>query len=416
MGVSDPNQDPTNMPCDGVWKCIAFCDNPDQSIWRCIGTTVPPPKQKPPSGGGGGGGTGGSIGGGVISPKIIQSNADFSFQLTDELSVQFTNLSSGANIYSWSFGDGTHTSSSNPQHMYPQGGTYVVTLTASNKDNSSTISKDVTVIQTIKKADFISTISGNSALFEDTSTVVEKTRVWYFGDGNTSNELNPYHLYANDGVYLVTLIIYTTFGNYTSSQYITIEPPDWDAHVHLEWQDNSDNEYGFRIEYSLNGTYWVYIGFTDENITELDVYDIDTNELNYFRVCAYNGDGDSTYSNTVFTDCDSSVSPSMSPSTSISISPSNSPSASPSPSVATWGVTLQFDTGDCGYSGDGWTDPVMDSYLVEDGGSFHVHFYAKSGWHIDNVRLDRTSLGAVSEYTLSGIHDNHTFYLCVKPD
>jgi gliding motility-associated-like protein len=48
------------------------------------------------------------------------------------LPVDFTNTSSNANTYSWSFGDGNISSLTNPSNTYGVAGTYVVTLIASN--------------------------------------------------------------------------------------------------------------------------------------------------------------------------------------------------------------------------------------------------------------------------------------------
>lgn len=48
------------------------------------------------------------------------------------LSVAFTNLSSGATGYLWSFGDGQTSTAASPTHTYAQPGTYTVTLTATS--------------------------------------------------------------------------------------------------------------------------------------------------------------------------------------------------------------------------------------------------------------------------------------------
>ncbi|MBK9177760.1 MAG: gliding motility-associated C-terminal domain-containing protein [Flavobacteriales bacterium] len=50
------------------------------------------------------------------------------------LAVSFTNLSSGASSYQWSFGDGQFSTATSPTHTYAQPGTYTVTLTASDPD------------------------------------------------------------------------------------------------------------------------------------------------------------------------------------------------------------------------------------------------------------------------------------------
>ncbi|NLV28455.1 MAG: PKD domain-containing protein [Methanomicrobiales archaeon] len=58
------------------------------------------------------------------------------------LTVQFSDLSSGnPTMWSWNFGDGTTDMVANPVHTYTKEGTYTVTLTASSKYGSDTISK-----------------------------------------------------------------------------------------------------------------------------------------------------------------------------------------------------------------------------------------------------------------------------------
>jgi hypothetical protein len=57
------------------------------------------------------------------------------------------------------------------------------------------------------KADFGYSISeSNTVYFSDNSTNKE-TQLWKFGDGNSSAELNPTHIYANPGTYEVSLIV-----------------------------------------------------------------------------------------------------------------------------------------------------------------------------------------------------------------
>lgn len=69
--------------------------------------------------------------------------------------------------------------------------------------------------------------------------------------------------------------------------------------VDLDWQDNSDNENGFKIERSLNSVDFAQIadvpanttGYSDPNRTHFETY--------YYRVKAYNNQGNSGYSNIV---------------------------------------------------------------------------------------------------------------------
>lgn len=62
--------------------------------------------------------------------------------------VTFTNLSSGGEEWSWTFGDGGSTTSKSPVYTYKQPGTYSVILKVDNK-NSRTCMKEITVYDTV---------------------------------------------------------------------------------------------------------------------------------------------------------------------------------------------------------------------------------------------------------------------------
>jgi len=62
-------------------------------------------------------------------------------------------------------------------------------------------------------------------VFTDASLNEPSSWTWYFGDGNTSNEQNPEHTYANDGVYTVSLSACNDLGCDSTgiADYITVE-------------------------------------------------------------------------------------------------------------------------------------------------------------------------------------------------
>lgn len=66
----------------------------------------------------------------ALNNNNLAAIANFSFAINNN-TVNFTNLSSNAITYSWNFGNGTSTST-NPVNTYTSGGTYTVTLIASN--------------------------------------------------------------------------------------------------------------------------------------------------------------------------------------------------------------------------------------------------------------------------------------------
>jgi glycerophosphoryl diester phosphodiesterase len=79
--------------------------------------------------------------------------ASFSFQPAEVqigIPVNFTSNSIGIDentVYAWDFGDGNTSSSKTPSHAYTEigGGTYEVTLTLQNGNNTSVVSQDVKV-------------------------------------------------------------------------------------------------------------------------------------------------------------------------------------------------------------------------------------------------------------------------------
>lgn len=68
--------------------------------------------------------------------------------------------------------------------------------------------------------------------------------------------------------------------------------------VNLSWTDNANNETGFQVERSPEGTTWTVIGTTTANITAGSSVGLSPNTTYYYRVRAFNLGGNSAYSNT----------------------------------------------------------------------------------------------------------------------
>ncbi|MHC1745016.1 MAG: PKD domain-containing protein [Syntrophobacteraceae bacterium] len=154
---------------------------------------------------------------------------------TGTLTTTFTDLSTGGpTSWEWDFGDGTPKSYvRNPSHTYSSGGVYTVSLTVSGPNGTSQEIKTgyITVYYTIPAANFTaSTVSGPSLLnvsFTNSSTGVVDTWLWEFGDGSTSTEQNPSHVYSTAGVYTVKLTATGPGGTNTRTRlsYITVTTP-----------------------------------------------------------------------------------------------------------------------------------------------------------------------------------------------
>ncbi len=139
--------------------------------------------------------------------------------LCTDLSYVFTNTSTASsatfksNSFIWDFGDGTPriTTGLTPPitHTYAGPGTYIVKLILldSNFCNSpDSISKTIRLSPTVK-AQFQTPAQGcvpYNAVFENTSAG-GLTFLYDFGDGTTSTEDNPTHLYNTVGTYVVKL-------------------------------------------------------------------------------------------------------------------------------------------------------------------------------------------------------------------
>jgi PKD repeat protein len=171
----------------------------------------------------------------LLKSKISSGHIDFQtfknwFYIGD--SIIFHNLSSvkGKKIL-WKFGDGDSSNISSPIHVYSKKGLYTVSLQITDlKDSIYYLEKkDYIEILTPLKADFIATDStGQSPLtvnFTNLSTGDIIYTKWDFGDGDTSNIINPQHVYKNSGHYGVTLTIADKYRdtNKVKNDYIIVD-------------------------------------------------------------------------------------------------------------------------------------------------------------------------------------------------
>jgi len=76
--------------------------------------------------------------------KVDPPTADFIYTI-DVLEVTFENLSTGADSYLWDFGDGNTSTEENPVHVYTDGGTFTVSLKATNEGGDNTYEEDITL-------------------------------------------------------------------------------------------------------------------------------------------------------------------------------------------------------------------------------------------------------------------------------
>ncbi|CAN5517672.1 hypothetical protein BH11BAC1_BH11BAC1_00350 [soil metagenome] len=154
----------------------------------------------------------------TVYPKpnlIITSNYTSSCDPTTVYT--FSCSAPGISTYLWNLGDGQTSSSPNPSHTYNSAGQYNVSLIATDI-HGCTDTSDQPITINIGASNFISFTSTEDtgcapflAHFHTTTSFVTSI-LWLFGDGSTSTQLDPAHLYVNPGTYSVTLIITTSSG------------------------------------------------------------------------------------------------------------------------------------------------------------------------------------------------------------
>ncbi len=122
--------------------------------------------------------------------------------------ISFYNHSSDYDYVEWNFGDGSFSSEVNPAHWYASPGVYTVSLTVFNGNGSNQRILYITVDYEDPYAsfstDYIDYEPGEVVSFVNNSSNAREY-IWDFGDGITSNDINPTHYYKKEGIYTVSL-------------------------------------------------------------------------------------------------------------------------------------------------------------------------------------------------------------------
>ena len=177
---------------------------------------------------------------GTPVPTPIPPVAGFTSNVTSgnaPLNVGFTDTSTNSpTSWSWNFGDNTPAATvKNPTHTYTAVGDYTVTLKATNSAGSNTVTKSSYIKVTTSNqlqppvAKFWAsrtsgTVKSTIFYFTDNSTNSPTSWNWNFGDGTTSTQRKPSHVYNATGTYSITLTASNAAGpgTLTRSNYIKI--------------------------------------------------------------------------------------------------------------------------------------------------------------------------------------------------
>lgn len=155
----------------------------------------------------------------VIVSTFNNLTAAFDFNVVDNCvspaTVEFTNTSVNANAYSWVFGNADSSTQFMPSATYLTPGVYNVSLLATSADGClDSVTVPVTIHELPVAAFEIPYPDGCFpivvGLYNQSSNA--NTYLWDFGDGETSDEANPYHFFEDAGAYTVSLIATNQFG------------------------------------------------------------------------------------------------------------------------------------------------------------------------------------------------------------
>ena len=245
-------------------------------------------------------------------PPVADFSANKTAINTGE-SVNFSDLSSDATSWSWTFEGGTPGTSTaqNPTISYNTAGTYNVTLKAINADGSDTqtvtnyiqVSDPVIPPTADFTADNTSITEGETVTFSDQSNNEPTSWSWTFEGGTpgTSNQQNPMVTYATAGTYSVTMLVSNPAGSDTKTalSYIQVKEyvhsyciptasasSEWIAGVKIGEQSKTSGSngyadftsFGFDLESGTNQTITLTPGFNPRSKFEYWAVWIDLNQ------------------------------------------------------------------------------------------------------------------------------------------
>jgi len=141
------------------------------------------------------------------------------------LTVAFADSSTGViTSHVWNFGDGAQSSDQNPIHTYTTADTFNVTLTVTGPGGTDTEAKTDYII--VREQPPVAAFAADSTsgeipmtvTFSDSSTGIISTWLWDFGDGQSSFEPDPVHVYTTADTFTVSLTVSGPGGTNTATK------------------------------------------------------------------------------------------------------------------------------------------------------------------------------------------------------
>lgn len=159
---------------------------------------------------GGGGNPGGGTCDATFSATVYNDTVDFAPTVINP-----------SHDYLWLFGDGNISITPAPTHIYGTPGTYIACLIVADSAGNCVDSFCTPILITtgsggggrVCASNFVSRVSNDTATFVNLSAGPSLSYFWDFGDGNTSNDQDPIHVYATPGLYNACLTVVDSANN-----------------------------------------------------------------------------------------------------------------------------------------------------------------------------------------------------------
>ncbi len=160
----------------------------------------------------------------IVVPIIVHPKPEFSIIASPDsgcsaLTVNFPSINN-VNSYQWNFGDGNIATTDSPSNVYYNNSQITKTFTVQliGTDGYGCKDTSVKIIKVFAKP--IALFQANPNLVYIPTNPVTCTNLssgavsyyWNFGDGNTSTEINPSHIYQDVGEYQIYLVAKNTNG------------------------------------------------------------------------------------------------------------------------------------------------------------------------------------------------------------
>jgi PKD repeat protein len=237
----------------------------------------------------------------TVAFTVCDQSATASYtQTVSGTTVTFTNTSTNSFGSQWIFGDGTASSETNPIHNYNNGGTLNVGLVSYSGCGNDTVWNLVTLNCVNPSSSFSSTVNNLTASFTNTSSGAS-SYLWNFGDGRTSTEANPSHVFQTTGTYTVCLTTNNGCGSSTVCNTVSVScvPPVANYNVNITGYtatltNTSTNAYNF---------VWSFGDATTNNVDYNPVKQYSAPGNYNLRLTVNNGCGGNMYQTTVTIAC-----------------------------------------------------------------------------------------------------------------